>query len=141
MILTRDGLGEYARQFVAELPCSRGSRAHVVGLSGELGSGKTTFVQMIARELGVSGDVTSPTYVLMQRYPISNHPTFKSLIHIDAYRLAPEEPDTIGFAAALADPTNLIMVEWPENLVPQCSPSVTLSFGTVNENTRRIINI
>jgi tRNA threonylcarbamoyladenosine biosynthesis protein TsaE len=138
MELTLGGLQDYARQFVTELPGAAGPRAHFVGLQGELGSGKTTFVQSVARELGVTEDVTSPTFVIAQNYKTS-HPVFQRLVHIDAYRLSPDEPDTIGFADVLADPTNLIFVEWPENAsyMMQYVSSI-IQFETINESMRRI---
>jgi tRNA threonylcarbamoyladenosine biosynthesis protein TsaE len=111
MDLTREGLQDFAHEFVADLP-PRGPQAYVVGLQGGLGAGKTTFVQMVAKELGVAESVTSPTFVIAQNYTTS-HPVFQHLVHMDAYRLTPLEPDTIGFASALADPSNLIRVEGP----------------------------
>lgn len=135
-------MGEYAKTFVAGLPQSPGAAAYVVGLRGELGAGKTTFVQAVAKELGVVEDLTSPTYVIAQSYLIPHNSVFKKLVHIDAYRLTPEEPDTIGFGAALKDPANLVMVEWPENLpatagLPADAPVICFAAG--DEHTRHVI--
>lgn len=133
-------MDEYARQFVAALPQGQGRFAHVVGLRGELGAGKTTFVQHIAHALGVKEYVTSPTFVIAQRHSTA-HPVFTSLVHIDAYRLSDDAKDTIGFSEYLADPHNLVLVEWPENL-PQAAGfpagAPILKFETVDETTRRI---
>lgn len=142
MDVSLEGLQEYAKTFVAALPRSQGKSAFVVGLRGELGAGKTTFVQVVARELGVTEDITSPTFVIAQSYPISNHPIFQHLIHIDAYRLTPDEPDTIGFAAYAADPTNLLFVEWPENLPVSANFPVdapVICFETVSPDLRRVM--
>ena len=83
--------------------------ATTVFLSGDLGSGKTTFTQMVAKLLGVKKIVTSPTFVLRRDYPLAkNQGQFKKLIHLDCYRLkGPEELKTIGWAEILADPANL----------------------------------
>jgi tRNA threonylcarbamoyl adenosine modification protein YjeE len=116
-------LSDFAKRFVAELPATPGVGAHVVGLKGDLGAGKTTFVQMVAKELGVTATVTSPTFVFVQVYGIDHGP-FRRLVHIDAYRLSKDDPDTIGWREYRADPANLILVEWPEHL-----PGLTASAG------------
>lgn len=138
MNVTLGELGKFAESFVAELPKAEGPRAHVIGLSGELGAGKTTFVQSVARALGASQSVTSPTFVFAQRYAI-NHPPFTSLIHVDAYRLKAWEAHTIGWQDFLKDPKNLILVEWPENMLldfPQDAP--ILKFSVIDVGARSI---
>jgi len=109
-------------------------KATVVALSGDLGAGKTCFTQGVARALGVTAHVTSPTFVLMKRYaltgerekgkgkrseddePFTFHLSpFTSLVHIDAYRFSSGKDMTpLRFDELLADPMNLIMIEWPE---------------------------
>jgi len=109
------GLPDFARDFVNGLPQSVGEHAYVVGLSGELGAGKTAFVQEVAKALGVRAVVASPTYILASRYPIEHGP-FRNLIHLDAYRLSPQEKDTFGWANYIQDPSNLVLAEWPQQL-------------------------
>jgi tRNA threonylcarbamoyladenosine biosynthesis protein TsaE len=58
----------------------------VVSLNGELGAGKTAFVQGLASALGISETVTSPTFTIMRQYPLV-HATIPQLLHLDAYRL------------------------------------------------------
>ena len=91
-------------------------RATVVGLYGDLGAGKTTFVQAAARALGITVMVQSPTFLIMKSYPlVGSH--FSRLIHIDAYRLKhSEELQRLGFAELLRDPGNLIFVEWADRV-------------------------
>lgn len=140
MELSLETLPEHAKQFVENLRVE-GNQACVVGLKGNLGAGKTTFVQEVAKVLGVEVQVTSPTFVISQSYKTS-HPTLKRLVHIDAYRLEGEEGDTIGFREYLSDPENLILVEWPENLPKGTdfpASAATLEFETVDENTRRVL--
>jgi tRNA threonylcarbamoyladenosine biosynthesis protein TsaE len=126
-----------AREFVASL-VPRG-HALVVALSGELGAGKTTFAQEIARALGVAESVTSPTFVIEKVYALAGQ-KWSRLVHIDAYRLASgRELEALGFRELLADPANLILVEWPERvptLIPEDAVRVSLSF--VDENSRHI---
>jgi len=105
--------------------------ATVVALSGELGAGKTTFVQALAKELGVKDTVQSPTYVLMKSYPIA-YKNFKQLVHIDLYRLEkPEELAALRPENYISDPKNLLCVEWPERagkLLPK--PDITIKFSS-----------
>ncbi len=108
-------LGQYAAEFSAGL---RPNAAHatVITLSGELGAGKTTFAQGIARALGVEETVTSPTFVLEKVYQLEGQ-RFSRLVHIDAYRLkSARELEVFGWKELLADPANLIVLEWPERV-------------------------
>lgn len=122
-------LGVVADELLAALP--RGlARATIVGLSGNLGAGKTTFVQTLGRKLGISETIQSPTYVLMKTYAI-NYPPFIQLVHIDAYRLMnPEEFLTLKPERFLNDPKNLVIVEWPEQVVGLLpAPDITMQFS------------
>ncbi len=82
----------------------------VVALEGELGAGKTTFAQALARGLGVTDPATSPTYALVHRYQGRRGPVF----HLDCYRLrAPEEAADLGWEMLLTE-GDVVVVEWPE---------------------------
>jgi tRNA threonylcarbamoyladenosine biosynthesis protein TsaE len=90
--------------------------AFVVGLSGNLGAGKTAFTKCIAKSLGVEETVTSPTFVIEKIYELQNQ-KFSHLIHIDAYRLeSGEELQNLGWQRIISDPKNLILIEWPEKV-------------------------
>jgi tRNA threonylcarbamoyladenosine biosynthesis protein TsaE len=90
-------------------------KATVVGLQGDLGAGKTHFAQNLGKVMGVER-MPSPTFSIMNIYPVEWQ-GFKKLIHIDAYRLESEdELAKLGWAELLADPANLILVEWPERV-------------------------
>jgi tRNA threonylcarbamoyladenosine biosynthesis protein TsaE len=107
-------LQEAARDFVTHL--SPRDSAMVVTLSGDLGAGKTTFVQGVARALGITETVSSPTFVLEKMYALENQ-VFRRLVHIDAYRLnGTHELEVLGWWELLADSGNLIILEWPEKV-------------------------
>ena len=138
MEMTLTDLSDFAKRVVVELPISPASTAHIIGLAGPLGAGKTTFVQMIAKELGVADTVPSPTFTLVRPYNIA-HPVFKRLIHIDAYRLVGDDLRGIGWDEYARDPENLIIVEWPENLGEAVSQSIpTIRLGVVSESIRNV---
>ena len=89
-------------------------RAVVLGLLGDLGAGKTAFVQCAAKVLRVSEVVTSSSFVLRSDYPASDA-VFRQLIHIDAYRLErADEINTVGWGAVLAQSNTLVIVEWAD---------------------------
>ncbi len=114
--------------------------AIVLGLSGELGAGKTAFVRSFARVLGIMESVSSPTFVIARFYPIVDHPRFTKLIHIDAYRIeSVDELRPLGWKKLLEEKTNLIVVEWPENINAQFpKDAAMLYFTVINETTRMI---
>lgn len=92
------------------------SGAEVLHLVGDLGAGKTTLTQMIGEILGVKEQIQSPTFVIMKSYKTKD-PVFKTLVHIDAYRIEkPEETRILNLEKIFNDPENLVCVEWGEKL-------------------------
>lgn len=131
-------LRAFAQDFVHDLR-PRGS-ATVVALSGELGAGKTTFAQYVARELGVGETVTSPTFVIEKIYALEGQ-QFIHLIHIDAYRLkGAEELSVLGWEAVLSESGNLVLIEWPER-VPELIPDNAVRIRFDIDGDARIITI
>lgn len=128
---------EFAREFASTLvPHSAG--ATVVALSGELGAGKTAFVQEVAKYFGVAESVTSPTFVIEKVYALSGQP-FGRLIHIDAYRLGgSRELEVLGWQELVGNERNLILLEWPER-VPELIPEGSARLHFDIEGERRII--
>jgi tRNA threonylcarbamoyladenosine biosynthesis protein TsaE len=89
----------------------------LVVLVGDLGAGKTTFVQGIATGLGASGPVLSPTFVIARIYRDGRVP----LVHVDAYRLGSRiEVDDLDLDADIAE--SVTVVEWGEGLVDALAP-------------------
>lgn len=117
------------------------STATVVALSGDLGVGKTTLSQEIARQLGVKENVISPTFVILKNYqlPVTDY-KWQKLVHIDAYRLEKdEELQKLGWQEILTDPNNIVIIEWPEN-VSGCIPEgvCKVNLFHVDEDKRRV---
>lgn len=96
------------RALAAALRAARGGAA--IGLEGELGAGKTTLARALIRALGHEGPVVSPTYTLLEPYPVAG----RMLYHLDLYRLAdPGELEYLGVRDW--DPArDWLLVEWPE---------------------------
>ena len=91
--------------------------ALVVGLYGDLGSGKTTFTQAVAKIFGIKEDITSPTFVIEKIYNI-DHANFTNLVHIDAYRLdSAKELAVLDWDRTLGNQKNIIFIEWPERVI------------------------
>ena len=130
---------QVAKEFLEKLSLGIYDKAVIVGLYGDLGSGKTTFTQCIARILGIKDDITSPTFVIEKRYKIDND-SFKQLIHIDAYRLeSSKEARAIGWNEIIADPHNIIFVEWPKRISDVLPENhIKINFKFVSENEREI---
>ena len=131
-VVTSFELPYFARNVLAVLHLrEQKNRAFVVTLQGELGAGKTTFVQALAKEMGVTETVQSPTYVLMKSYPL-NYDGFERLVHIDAYRLEnPEQFAALRPEDFLRDPKSLVLIEWPERLGGVLSkPDMRLTFSS-----------
>jgi len=116
------------------------NRAVIIGLKGDLGGGKTTFVQGFAKGLGVKEKILSPTFVILKKFKIQNS-KFKILFHIDCYRIHnSQELLDLGFKEIISDPKNIVVIEWIDRIrkiIPK--DIIFLKFNFVNINTRKII--
>ena len=109
----------------------------VLGLSGNLGGGKTTFVQGLAKGLGVQEKITSPTFVIIKEYP-----TIKNfdLVHIDLYRITSfTEAKTSGIEDYLGKPGKICVIEWAERIKEHLPDNTKfIKFKFINDSTREI---
>lgn len=133
-------LRSFAGRVLEKLP-EKESDATILALQGDLGAGKTTFVQALAGELGITETIQSPTYVLMKSYPIA-YKNFTRLVHIDAYRLEnPGEFAALKPEQFLSDPKVLVAFEWPERVegaLPKPDLTLKFSLNGVKEGERYI---
>lgn len=108
--------------------------ARVLALVGDLGAGKTTFVQGLALGLGVDARIISPTFILMRNYG--------NLYHVDLYRLekgVKREIENIGLTDIWGNPDNIVVIEWAEkikNSLPK--NTIWITFESIDENERKI---
>ncbi len=115
-------------------------RALVIGLEGDLGGGKTTFLQGFAKGLGIKEKILSPTFIIMRKFKIRDS-KFKTFYHFDCYRIEkPKEILKLGFVKILSGPRNIVAIEWPEK-VKKFLPRkiIWVNFQLISKNSRKLI--
>jgi tRNA threonylcarbamoyladenosine biosynthesis protein TsaE len=146
-------------QKMGELLAKELRGGEIICLTGDLGSGKTTFAQGILKGLGLKGAFVSPTFMIMKEYDIScsiEHRAynkkqktkmfhvpcsmFHNVYHIDAYRVKAKDILDLGWKEIIADSQNIVIIEWAER-VKRIMPkdAVWMKFEWVDENEREII--
>lgn len=133
-------LAQEAERFINELPPQE-SGATLVTLSGELGAGKTAFTKAAAKALGVTEDITSPTFVLERIYSLPTGASFARLVHIDAYRLERgADLSPLGFDEIMKDPGTLVLLEWPEKVADALpAPAAKLTLKVEAHGSRTLL--
>lgn len=109
-------------------------KACIIFLTGDLGSGKTTFTKELAKLLKIEEDIVSPTFVLRKDY--------SKFIHIDGYRLeSAEEGKVLELDRELNKPGQILVIEWPERFAEAINlePDISLNFKVLNEKEREIL--
>jgi len=108
------------------------NKAVVIGLEGDLGGGKTTFIQGFAKGLGIKNKITSPTFVIMKKYD--------SLYHIDCYRIKDKDLLELDFNEIINNKHNFVVIEWAEK-VKKILPknALWLKFEYSDKNKRKIV--
>lgn len=122
------------------------TKSKILALTGDLGSGKTTFVQGLAEGIGVKNQIISPTFILMRKYeipPITNHRSpITAFYHLDLYRLEgniKEEVRNLGIEEIWKDPENIVVIEWAEKIEKMLPDDCyKIKFEVLSENKRKI---
>lgn len=135
---------EISKKILDKVKKIKNKNARVVAFSGDLGAGKTTITQEIAKHLGIREKIISPTFVIMKSYKINPsseyYSHFKKLIHIDAYRLDSHlDLLKLGWEELIVDKDNLVIIEWPER-VSECIPTIATFalISHIDEGSREI---
>jgi tRNA threonylcarbamoyladenosine biosynthesis protein TsaE len=116
---------------------ARGAPCRIVTLSGDLGAGKSTFARGVLRALGVKGAIKSPSYTLLETYPLAA----VTVVHLDLYRLKdPSELEYLGLADYHRD-GHFWLVEWPEHggqRIPRADLAFVFTIGPDGHRIERI---
>lgn len=119
--------------------------AVIVALYGDLGAGKTSFVQGAAAALGIEESIISPTYVIEKIYRLLPGSAWQRFVHIDAYRLEGDHDlAVLGWDEIAADPKNIIFLEWAEKvevLLPSDTVKIFLSHTAEGAREISIMNL
>jgi tRNA threonylcarbamoyladenosine biosynthesis protein TsaE len=118
------------------------SKALVLALEGDLGGGKTTFLQGFAKGLGIRERVLSPTFVIMKRFPIKSKKLgFRDFYHLDCYRIkSPKDLSALNFKKIISDPLNIVAIEWSERIKKSIPPrAMRVKFEFLDKKSRKII--
>jgi tRNA threonylcarbamoyladenosine biosynthesis protein TsaE len=116
--------------------CQQLEKGDIIFLNGDLGSGKTTFTQLLLKHLGYKKRVKSPTYSLYESYKLTQF----TVIHMDLYRLSTAEELYYLAIDDIIDGENIVIIEWPQKglgVLPK--PSKTLSFELINRSKRTLM--
>ena len=142
--LKEDNKIQIVKEIIKKASSGKKDNATVISLSGDLGTGKTTIVKEIAKQLGIKENIISPTFVIMKIYKLESNSkhyfNFKKLIHIDAYRIE-DDKEFINFdwEEIISNKDNLVVLEWPEkikNIIPK--NTIKISIYHIDEETRQI---
>ena len=110
----------------------------LLALSGNLGAGKTLFIQALAKALGVKEKITSPTFVLMKVYDIK-HKHARKFVHVDCYRLTGHEDlFGIGLGDYLNYDTVIVAIEWADKIANLPDRTIKINMELSGDNKRKI---
>lgn len=127
-------------QRVGELLASELQGGEILSLIGDLGGGKTTFTQGLARGLSIKGRIISPTFVIFKKFTIKSK-NVKWLYHFDLYRLSGlQELVDLGFEDIISSPENITVIEWAQKASEIIPPSknIKINFKYLGKNQRQI---
>ena len=132
-------VGEFLVQEIIIRSKLKSKKALIIGLAGELGSGKTTFIQGMAKGLQIKERITSPTFVIMKKFKLGPVPYLKYFYHIDCYRVQSKDLLDLGFKEIISQP-NVVVIEWAEK-IKKILPKDTfwIKFEYLDKDKRKII--
>src|SRR5690606_30195224 len=138
---------ETAKAVVGEIVSKHSFGPVFVGLVGDLGAGKTTFMKGVAEFFGISETISSPTFVIQKIYEIleenreTKNYSLKRLIHMDMYRLENEEDlKAIDWEFYKSSPDNILFVEWPNQIWENALEGmIEIKIEHLEDDKRRII--
>lgn len=114
----------------------------VVALYGDLGAGKTTFVQFFARALGVKEKILSPTFLIIKVFELEKNKRFKTLTHIDTYRMkSSKDLLVLGLREIIKNKENITVIEWPkkiERYLPKDTMEIYFKIKNAKEKIAKI---
>jgi tRNA threonylcarbamoyladenosine biosynthesis protein TsaE len=116
-------------------------KGDAICLYGDLGSGKTTFIQGMAKGLGIKNRIISPTFVIVRCYKLQNQESSERFYHMDLYRIGSEKDiEGLGIGEIINDKNNIVAVEWADKLGNQkLQKKINIEFSYESDNVRRIV--
>lgn len=114
----------------------------IIAFIGQLGAGKTTFIQGLTQGLGIVSPITSPTFIIMRTYaiPPKTGISAEHLYHVDLYRLetnVSDEAQNLGILDLWGKEESIFLIEWADHLDTIPEKSITISIEVLDENTRK----
>lgn len=121
-------LGPFAKSLAKHI-----KGGEILALAGPLGSGKTTFTQILGRALGIKQRIASPTFVLMQSFPIPKRGLW--LVHLDLYRIKNfPEAAALGLAEVWGKKNTITVIEWADKIKKHLPPGAVFIHFKFNLN-------
>ena len=142
-----------AEKLAEDISKIRKRKAFLIGLEGDLGGGKTTFVQGLAKGLKIKQKILSPTFVIYRKIQIPKskcqikskiqNPKFQNFYHIDCYRIKkPKELLTLNFQDIISNPKNIVCIEWADKVKKILPKDILwIKFELKGKDRRKIIFI
>jgi len=129
LIFTLQEIDNAAKEFVSILTDSK-----IVALNGEMGAGKTTFIHAVCRQMGVTDNMSSPTYGIINQYKTINGATIN---HIDLYRLKDTEEAVQAGVEEVINSGDFCFIEWPEKIMVILPLHIITVFVEITDDTKR----
>lgn len=137
-IQSKQEMLDFGKSFAGKIKQNNPKSATVIELVGDVGTGKTTFTRGLAQGLGITDEITSPSFTISKTYalPYNGH-----LIHYDFYRLSDPGIMLSDLEDNLADPSNIIIIEWGESIsdiLPKSHTTINIEYDADNH---RIVTV